>query len=81
VSKRRITVLGIAMAGLVAGSLVTPAPVSAGGRCFGRRATEVGSPGDDTIVGTPGPDVILSLGGSDQIRGLAGNDRICSGRR
>src|SRR5258708_6073059 len=36
-----------------------PAPL-----CDGRRATIVGTDGNDTLVGTPGRDVIAALGGN-----------------
>lgn len=48
--------------------------------CFGRRATIVGTPGNDRIRGTSGSDVIVGLAGRDQIRAGAGNDFICAGR-
>jgi len=47
--------------------------------CRGRKATIVGTSGDDSIRGTPGRDVIAALGGDDVVRGLAGNDIICGG--
>ena len=47
--------------------------------CGGRRATIVGTSGNDNIVGTPGDDVIHGLGGNDAIRGGGGNDIICGG--
>ena len=37
--------------------------------CFGRQATEHGTPRKDRIVGTPGDDVLVGLGGDDWIRG------------
>ncbi len=47
--------------------------------CHGRRATIVGTPGNDRIRGTMGDDIIHALGGNDVIEGLGGNDLICSG--
>jgi RTX calcium-binding nonapeptide repeat (4 copies) len=49
--------------------------------CNGRRATIVGTPGDDvgTIDGTSGNDVIAGLGGNDTIDGKGGNDFVCGG--
>jgi Ca2+-binding RTX toxin-like protein len=47
--------------------------------CGGRRATIVGTPGDDRLRGTRRADVIVGLGGKDRLRGLAGNDVICGG--
>ncbi|MGH2694765.1 MAG: calcium-binding protein [Actinomycetota bacterium] len=49
-------------------------------RCFGKRATIVGTNGRDRIRGTKGPDVIVTKGGNDSVFGLGGNDRICAGR-
>ena len=49
-------------------------------RCFGKKATIVGTQEGDHIKGTPGADVILGLGGSDVIRGLGGDDLICAGK-
>ncbi len=45
--------------------------------CAGRRATIVGTAGNDTIRGTAGNDVIVGLGGNDVISGLGGRDIIC----
>src|SRR5437667_6067444 len=44
--------------------------------CDGRRATIVGTNGDDTLEGTPGRDVIAALGGNDVVYGLGQNDLI-----
>ena len=46
-------------------------------KCFGRAATIVGTPGNDTISGTDGDDVIVGMGGFDQVAGRGGVDRIC----
>ncbi len=54
------------------GSYVTPT-------CFGKKATIVGTPGNDRIPGTSRADVIVGLGGNDRINGLGGNDLICGG--
>lgn len=66
--------------------LITAAPVQAAEtagpeaqRCYGFRATKVGTPGPDFLVGTQGRDVIVGLGGDDRIFGLGGNDVICGG--
>jgi Ca2+-binding RTX toxin-like protein len=48
-------------------------------RCHGRRATIVGTEGNDVLHGTPGRDVIWGGGGNDQIEGALGNDLICGG--
>ena len=47
--------------------------------CDGKRATIVGTPGNDHLEGTPKADVIVGLGGNDQIDGLGGKDTICGG--
>jgi Ca2+-binding RTX toxin-like protein len=47
--------------------------------CDGRRATIVGTSGNDNIEGTPHADVIAGLGGNDTIAGRGGNDVICGG--
>ena len=48
--------------------------------CFGKRATIVGTPGNDRLVGKKANDVIVGLGGNDVISGgPTGNDRICGG--
>jgi Ca2+-binding RTX toxin-like protein len=68
-----------AVAALALGGL---AAVQARGvpKCFGRRATLVGSGKSETLRGTRGPDVIVAKGGNDDIRGLGGDDRLCGGR-
>jgi Ca2+-binding RTX toxin-like protein len=47
--------------------------------CFGRRATLLGTDGDDMLIGTDGDDVIVGLAGDDVLVGGKGNDRLCSG--
>jgi hypothetical protein len=48
-------------------------------RCFGVKATIVGTPGDDDLVGTARPDVIAALGGGDWVNAGGGDDLICGG--
>jgi Ca2+-binding RTX toxin-like protein len=48
--------------------------------CFGRRATKVGTQGNDRLFGTRGTDVIVGLGGNDYINDGGGNDFVCGGR-
>ncbi|HEY1855250.1 MAG TPA: calcium-binding protein [Solirubrobacterales bacterium] len=48
-------------------------------RCHGRKATIVGTRGDDVIHGTDKPDVIVALGGNDTIYAGLGNDVVCGG--
>ena len=43
-----------------------------GKKCFGERATLLGTPGDDRIRATSGDDVIITLGGHDVIVGPKG---------
>jgi len=69
----------LAMATTVAPVLVAGAAEAAGPSCDGRRATIVGTAGDDVIRGTRHADVIVGLTGSDSIEGLGGDDRICGG--
>jgi Ca2+-binding RTX toxin-like protein len=66
----------------LAASLVVIAPAAHAARpkCFGKRATIVGTKRSDTIRGTRGADVIVARGGADRILGRGGNDRICAGR-
>lgn len=47
--------------------------------CGGKRATILGSAGDDTLTGTRHQDVIVSLSGDDTITGRGGKDIICAG--
>jgi Ca2+-binding RTX toxin-like protein len=62
---------------LVGTTLVTRHAYDITPGCEGRRATIVGTPGDDIIVGTEGDDVIDGLAGNDTISGLGGNDVLC----
>ena len=56
---------------------VQPGPVNPIAKCNSRRATIVGTNGNDTIVGTNRRDVIVARGGNDKILGKRGNDIIC----
>ena len=47
--------------------------------CLGKKATIVGTTGDDEILGTGGNDVIVSRGGDDDIDAGGGNDLVCAG--
>jgi uncharacterized delta-60 repeat protein len=53
---------------------------SSSARCFGRRATIVGTRRHDALRGTSHRDVIAALGGDDTVYGRGGNDLICGGR-
>lgn len=48
-------------------------------RCFGAKASIVGTAGSDVVIGSPGRDVIVGLGGDDEIFGRGGDDAICAG--
>jgi uncharacterized repeat protein (TIGR01451 family) len=45
--------------------------------CGGRRATVIGTDGDDNLPGTDGNDVIAALGGNDTVAASGGNDFVC----
>jgi uncharacterized delta-60 repeat protein len=53
--------------------------VDAAPLCAGRRATIVGTRGNDVLTGTRRADVIVTGGGLDRINGRGGNDVICAG--
>ena len=73
---RFLTLVTIAM--LVGGVLI-PSASAAPPRCFGERATIVGTGGADVLVGTDRADVIVGRGGDDTIRGKDRADLICAG--
>ncbi|MGZ8578239.1 MAG: calcium-binding protein [Actinomycetota bacterium] len=65
---------------LLVTAVLVATPVSAATpRCFDRKATIVGTPGNDQLRGTPGRDVIVGKAGDDTIRGLKGADWVCGG--
>jgi Ca2+-binding RTX toxin-like protein len=68
--------------GLLTSSLVGLALPAAAAqpKCFGKKATIVGTKGDDHLTGTKGRDVIVSKGGVDTIESKGGTDLICAGR-
>jgi Ca2+-binding RTX toxin-like protein len=72
---------GLALLAVLAVSLGVGAPQAEeeDPRCHGRRATIVGTPGDDTLQGTPERDVIWGGDGDDTIFGSLGNDLLCGG--
>lgn len=49
-------------------------------RCFGEKATIVGTSHGDVLVGTRRADVIVGLAGGDTIRGAGRGDLICAGK-
>ncbi len=61
------------------GKVSKPHASGSGVFCNGRRATIVGTSGDDVLDGTAGRDVIVSYGGNDTINAYGGDDVICSG--
>ena len=64
-------VASVALAALAIAVLGGPAQSEAGQsvKCFGKKATIVGTSADDRIKGTPGRDVIVGAEGDDFIRG------------
>jgi Ca2+-binding RTX toxin-like protein len=48
-------------------------------KCFGKKATIIGTNKADALKGTARADVIVGLGGNDTIRSLNGTDLICGG--
>lgn len=71
--------LGLAATSLIAHAAAAPQSTPETPRCDGRKATIVGTDGDDVIHGTAGPDVIWGGPGNDVIYGGLGNDIICGG--
>jgi Ca2+-binding RTX toxin-like protein len=64
---------------LLAALLAAPASAAVP-RCFGEKATIVGTSRADVLRGTPRHDVIAGLAGGDTIRGGGRGDLICAGR-
>src|SRR5882724_3190316 len=62
----------------IAVALWSAAPASAAKTCAGRKATLVGTAGNDRLV-SPQRDVIVAGAGDDHIIGLGGSDVICAG--
>jgi len=78
---RRVSMVVASTIAFVAVILVLPPAANAARpRCFGKRATIVGTAKADVLKGTSGPDVIVGLAGNDVLKGLGGNDRICGGK-
>jgi len=78
---RRVSIVVASTVALVAVFLVLPQAANAARpKCFGKRATIVGTARADVLKGTSRPDVIVGLAGNDLIKGLGGNDRICGGK-
>ena len=68
------TVLVGAFLAAAAGSASAAAP-----KCFGKKATIVGTNKADVLKGTGKADVIVALGGNDKVKALGGDDLICGG--
>jgi hypothetical protein len=80
VSRGRAAVVALTLgAGGVVGIIAHPADAARAVECHGRRATIVGTPGDDVLEGTGAADVINGRGGADTIRARGGADLICGG--
>ena len=74
-----LAALALTVIGIVATATAGAAEEEEPPRCHGRRATIVGTEGNDVIHGTPHRDVIWGGGGDDVIYGNLGNDLICGG--
>jgi Ca2+-binding RTX toxin-like protein len=81
-SRRHLAELGFAAALILALALAQPVqgPGASGPKCFGKRATIVGTAGANTLNGTGGRDVIMGLGAADKINARGGNDLVCGGK-
>ena len=79
--RRLLAVGGLAVAALIVLLLVEPFAVrTATFKCGGKKATILGTPGNDRLIGRSASDVIFGDGGNDRILGgPSGNDRICGG--
>ncbi|MEX1294921.1 MAG: hypothetical protein AB1Z67_02000 [Candidatus Limnocylindrales bacterium] len=78
--RRALALVTVAALGtLVALPVMAESASAATPRCFGQKATIVGTNGDDVLKGTPKADVIVAKGGNDIINGGGGKDRICGG--
>ena len=73
-------VLVLVPVGILVGSMLIAPASAAVPRCFGEKATIVGTNGADLLVGTDRKDVIVGLRGKDTIRGGDRGDLICAGR-
>lgn len=74
--RRTLIVSALVVAATV---LAAPAADARPQKCLGKRATVVGTPGDDRLYGRSGADVIAGLGGDDVLLGRTGEDLICAG--
>jgi Ca2+-binding RTX toxin-like protein len=76
---RTSRVLALVPVAILIGGILVPSATAAVPRCYGQRATIVGTDRADVIVGTDRKDVIVGLGGADIIRGGGRGDLICAG--
>lgn len=79
--RRRLAAIALLACAVVATLAVAASGAESGAApmCHGKRATIVGTDGNDTIVGTEKSDVIWAGPGNDTIYGGLGNDTICGG--
>lgn len=75
----RARVFALVLATLVVGAILATPATAAIPRCFGERATIVGTQRADVIQGTDRRDVIVGLGGGDTIRAKDRRDLVCGG--
>ena len=79
---RRVLIVTALFACLVAAFLAVTAAgteTEAAPMCHGKRATIVGTDGNDVLIGTEKADVIWGGPGDDKIYGGLGNDIVCGG--
>ena len=78
--RRRLAAIALLACAVAAAIAVTASGAeSAAPTCDGKRATIVGTDGDDVIQGTDKADVIWAGPGDDSVYGGLGNDVICGG--
>lgn len=74
------TILVVVPALLLATSVLATPATAAVPRCFGEKATIVGTSADDVLNGSSRRDVIAGRGGDDVIKGHGRADLICAGK-
>jgi Ca2+-binding RTX toxin-like protein len=78
VRAKTILASAVVLAVILSSLLVIGSSAGTGSReCLGRKATILGTSGNDDIYGTNGSDVVVGGRGGDQIHGLGGDDSIC----
>ena len=75
----RTTPIIVVLAALVVALLATAPAADAKPRCFGKKATVVGTNGKDRLKGSPGKDVVVARGGKDDVNTGPGKDYVCGG--